>query len=106
MGDGGPVAELIAESFERAGTELGKQRQELERASGRSIGARLVESTPVAEAIARVAQAERSDLVVMGTQGRTGLRHLLIGSVAERVVRQCPCPVLTVRRGAVADRVG
>jgi universal stress protein A len=37
------------------------------------------------------------DLVVMGTHGRTGLSHLLMGSVAEKVVRQAPCPVLTVR---------
>ncbi len=37
------------------------------------------------------------DLIVMGTHGRTGLRHLLIGSVAERVVRSADCPVVTVR---------
>jgi nucleotide-binding universal stress UspA family protein len=37
------------------------------------------------------------DLIVMGTHGRTGLKHALIGSVAERVVRLAPCPVLTVR---------
>ena len=38
-----------------------------------------------------------ADLLVMGTQGRSGLSHLLLGSVAERVVRSAPCPVLTVR---------
>jgi universal stress protein A len=37
------------------------------------------------------------DLIVMATHGRTGLSHLLIGSVAERVVRTAPCPVLTIR---------
>ena len=37
------------------------------------------------------------DLVVMGTHGRTGLRHAVMGSVAEKVVRRSPCPVLTVR---------
>lgn len=41
--------------------------------------------------------AEGCDLVVMGTHGRTGLRHLLLGSVAEKVVRHAHCPVLTVR---------
>ena len=45
-----------------------------------------------------------ADLVVMGTQGRSGLSHLLIGSVAERVVRSAPCPVLTVRPPAKARR--
>ncbi len=37
------------------------------------------------------------DLVVMGTHGRSGIEHILIGSVAEKVVRKSPCPVLTVR---------
>jgi len=36
-------------------------------------------------------------LIVMGTHGRTGLRHLLMGSVAEQVVRKAPCPVLTLK---------
>jgi len=37
------------------------------------------------------------DMIIMGTHGRTGIKHLLMGSVAERVVRLAPCPVLTVR---------
>jgi universal stress protein A len=37
------------------------------------------------------------DLIILGTQGRTGLAHLLIGSTAERVVRHAPCPVMVVR---------
>jgi len=40
---------------------------------------------------------EAIDLVVMGTHGRSGIEHILIGSVAEKVVRKSPCPVLTVR---------
>ncbi len=47
--------------------------------------------------IVDVAAAEKADLIVMATHGRTGLGHLLIGSVAERVVRTAPCPVLTIR---------
>jgi nucleotide-binding universal stress UspA family protein len=47
--------------------------------------------------IARVAAQRKADLIVMGTHGRTGLVHALMGSVAERVVRIAPCPVLTVR---------
>jgi len=51
-----------------------------------------------ADAIVRAAQERGADLIVMGTHGRTGLQHVLLGSVAEKVVRLAPCPVLTVRR--------
>lgn len=47
--------------------------------------------------IIQTAEQEGYDLVVMGTHGRTGLQHALLGSVAEKVVRRAPCPVLTVR---------
>jgi len=47
--------------------------------------------------IVRLAADEHADMIVMGTQGRSGLDRLLLGSVAERVVRHAPCPVLTVR---------
>lgn len=47
--------------------------------------------------IAAFAKSGGYDLVVMGTHGRGGMSHLLIGSVAEKIVRRCPCPVLTVR---------
>ena len=49
------------------------------------------------EQIARTARRQRTDLVVMGTQGRTGLAKLFLGSVAGRVVAIAPCPVMTVR---------
>lgn len=52
--------------------------------------------SPVTE-ILQLADDEKADVIVMGTHGRTGLRHLLIGSVAERVVRMSPHPVLTIR---------
>lgn len=47
-----------------------------------------------------VEAARRADVVVMATAGRTGLAHLVIGSVAEKVVRHAPVPVLTVRPAA------
>ena len=49
------------------------------------------------DAIVRIAQEEKADLIVMGSHGHTGLRHLLLGSVAEKVLRHAPCPVLIVR---------
>ncbi len=54
-----------------------------------------------ADTIVRVARERSADLIVMSTHGRTGLQHVLLGSVAEKVVRLAPCPVLTVKhRGA------
>jgi nucleotide-binding universal stress UspA family protein len=47
--------------------------------------------------IAEYARTHAIDLIVLGTHGRTGVRHLALGSVAERVVRAAPCPVLTVK---------
>ena len=47
--------------------------------------------------IVRYARAHQIDLIVMGTHGRGAVEHMLLGSVAERVVRKAPCPVLTVR---------
>ena len=59
------------------------------------------------ETIVQAAIDLRADLIVMGTQGRSGLRHLLLSSVAERVIRLAPCPVMTVRAsGATQVRQG
>jgi nucleotide-binding universal stress UspA family protein len=57
----------------------------------------VVYGTPLQEIIATV-QARQVDLIVMGTHGRTGLPHVLLGSVAEKVVRLAPCPVLVARQ--------
>ena len=56
----------------------------------------LISGSP-AIAIVQYAKESRADLILMGTHGRGGVAHLLMGSVAERVVRIAPCPVLTVR---------
>jgi nucleotide-binding universal stress UspA family protein len=53
-----------------------------------------------AEEIRRVAEKHQCDLIVMGTHGRTGLDRLLMGSVAEKVVRLAPCPLLVVKSPA------
>jgi len=53
---------------------------------------------PTARAIVEAAKQDGCDLIVMGTHGRHGMAHLLLGSVAERVVRTAQCPVLVVRR--------
>jgi nucleotide-binding universal stress UspA family protein len=60
---------------------------------------RLLHGDPATE-IMRVAKEEQADMIVMGTHGRTGLMRLLMGSVAEAVVRRATCPVLTCKRPA------
>jgi nucleotide-binding universal stress UspA family protein len=55
-------------------------------------------------AITNAAKKLKANLIVMSTHGRTGLSHLFLGSVAERVVRTAPCPVLTVRAGSKPAR--
>ena len=52
---------------------------------------------PAADAISAYAEKVQADLIVMGTRGLTGLKHVLLGSVAERMVRMAPCPVLTLK---------
>jgi universal stress protein A len=56
-----------------------------------------------AKRIVERAKEDAADLIVRGTHGRSGLGHLLIGSVAERVVRTAACPVLTIRPSAVEE---
>ncbi len=67
----------------------------LEEKYGRSFSAQLREGVPHQE-IQRQAEAIEADMIVMGTHGRTGLSRFLMGSVAERVVREAKVPVLTV----------
>jgi nucleotide-binding universal stress UspA family protein len=83
----------------------------LESASRRRLSERLTVASPgicqvrpvirrsdePADAIVSYAKLQAIDLIVMGTHGRTGAAHVFVGSVAERVVRLAPCPVLTVR---------
>ena len=52
---------------------------------------------PAATQIVELASEERADLIILGTHGRGGVTRALLGSVADRVIRTAPCPVLTVR---------
>jgi nucleotide-binding universal stress UspA family protein len=61
-----------------------------------TVEAHLTEG-PAAPAIARAAEEIGADLIVIGTRGNTGLKHVVLGSVAERTIRLAPCSVLTVK---------
>lgn len=65
-------------------------------AAGKKI-VRVVRTGTTFDVIVRYAQDNAIDLIVIGTHGRTGLAHVLLGSIAERVVRHASCSVLTVR---------
>ncbi len=91
----GVVINLDADLAERALGELQKLRQQH---LGDYPSARCLVRSGVADAeIVNTARDEHADLIVIGTHGFSGLKHLLLGSTAERVVRDAPCPVLTVR---------
>ncbi|MEO8181481.1 MAG: universal stress protein [Deltaproteobacteria bacterium] len=85
--------------FEEFKRGLAKQKQTAEAAGARRVEVQLLHGFAVDE-IQTFAEQGAFDLIVMGTHGRRGLSHALLGSVAERVVRLAPCPVLTVRAQA------
>jgi nucleotide-binding universal stress UspA family protein len=64
---------------------------------GQPFEAEITEAGDVANSILEVAEAKKADLLVMGTRGRTGLDYFLTGSVAEKIVRACSIPVMTVK---------
>lgn len=89
------LPEFSRELEARTRAELRKQLSDSERSELRAVE---VTGTgdPVSE-IVRYARDQEVDIIVMGTHGRGTVTHLLLGSVAELVVRKAPCPVLTVR---------
>jgi nucleotide-binding universal stress UspA family protein len=76
------------ESLERYAEDLRKRGIEVEA---------VVAEGYAATAVVDEVEKQNADLVVIGTHGLSGLKHLLLGSIAERVVQKAPCPVLTVK---------
>jgi nucleotide-binding universal stress UspA family protein len=97
-----PTGDLILSSSMAAGAEL-QAAQGLEKAKQEAIdfgGNRVTTASRIGAPFREItcfAVEENCELIVLGTHGRTGLKHALLGSVAERVVRLASCPVLTVR---------
>ena len=79
-----------------AGMQRLRERQEKIEAAGVPAEASVSSGFPP-QAIIEMADDIGADLIVMGTRGLTGFKHLMLGSVAERTVRSPPCPVLTVK---------
>ena len=90
------LSQTFMDDLERqATTELAQVIPEAE-AAGVGVARVVGVGTPYRKII-DTAEAEQVDLIVMATAGRTGFSHLIMGSIAERVVRTASCPVLTIR---------
>jgi nucleotide-binding universal stress UspA family protein len=91
------VADIEAQARQAMETNLRRVRN-----AGLEATTMLVHGTPWQE-IVQTAENRQVDLIIMGTHGRTGLQHILLGSVAEKVVRLAPCPVLVTRSSQKAS---
>jgi nucleotide-binding universal stress UspA family protein len=101
VGDG-YVSPQVYDEMERTARVAAQKRLDRLAAAARARGVRT--STAVLEGvyhdqITRLARARRAEMIVIGTHGRTGLKRLMLGSVAARVLGTAPCPVLAVRAG-------
>ena len=109
VGGVSPYGIVLPENFERdcrdaAGQQLARWAEKAT-AAGVSVGQRLSPLFP-SEAIASTAEEMNADLIVMGTRGLTGLKHVLLGSVAERTIRTATGPGRTVRHPELASGRG
>jgi nucleotide-binding universal stress UspA family protein len=89
-------AETVAELMDKTQKAMNEVKATALKLGAPKVDVILSEGVAFAE-IVRAAREKGFDLIVMGTHGRTGLKHALLGSVAEKVVRKAPCAVLTVR---------
>jgi universal stress protein A len=92
------VATLIEEQRRLGEQQLARIGADLEK-EGQRFRA-LIKSGSPPQLITDTAKSQRASLIIMATHGRTGLAHMFMGSVAEKVVRTASCPVLTVRSTA------
>jgi nucleotide-binding universal stress UspA family protein len=100
---GGEIAYVPAATYEaidQSARQYARKQLAVRTGRARKAGVRatalLLDGAPH-EQISRAVRRARADLLVVGTHGRSGLAKVLLGSVAERVIRFAPCPVLTVR---------
>lgn len=89
-----PVGDILGELKRQAEKELDRMLRDS--CAGLDVERLICKGVPFRE-IVRTARELEVDLIVLGTHGRTGIKHVLFGSVAERVVRKASCPVLSVR---------
>ena len=93
-----PTADVMYDLDKRATAKLDEWATRTERAPGVAITTDLHVGDPATEVLSRIEDDNSIDLVAVGTHGRTGIHRVLVGSVAEKIVRHAPCPVLVARR--------
>lgn len=89
----------VLRNMEQAAEQMMKDFAEQELGAFDKFDVRVEPGLP-AEQIVRWAKKEKADLIAIGTHGRSGLVRLMLGSVADRVIRTAPCPVLTVHQSS------
>lgn len=101
VGHGEAARTLIELIQENAQAEMGEFMAKLELPKAVKVETRLMSGNPAGTVLKELGHGKHQ-LLVVGTHGRTGLQHVLLGSVAEKLVRLSPVPVLTVPRAAVS----
>jgi universal stress protein A len=99
-GDPPPTSDATLQGFEKARKWVEDELEKwatVARRKGATVRPVMRTGSP-SEQIVEIATYEHADLVIMGTHGRGGVSRVLLGSVADRVIRFAPCPVLTVRK--------
>lgn len=91
-----PTQEQFGLIVQQLEAQLAGAKKDALEAGASNVETKLLQGRPASE-ILKFAREDKADLIVMGTHGRTGIKHVLIGSVAENVVRHAACPVLIVR---------
>ncbi len=92
-----PFEELAPAIVEGATAALEEWRHEAEGTGAKLVSTHVATGIPWHEIVEYLRADPTFDLAILGTHGRTGIKHILLGSVAERVVRHAPCAVLVVR---------
>jgi nucleotide-binding universal stress UspA family protein len=93
------IPQDFAEAVQRRAQSQLEELEKVVAGAGLPCTSQVRESSPIAAILDEVERRD-ADLIVMGTKGLSGFKHVLLGSVAERTVRLAPCPVLTVRAPA------
>ena len=96
-GEGMIAPEVVQGMIDSERAELENWKTMAKQLGAGEVGTRFLTGVAWDTILALLKDDPAIDLVVMGTHGRTGLKHVLLGSVAEKVVRHAPCPVLVVR---------